>query len=203
MSIYEEGYIKYNAVWEKTETLVEVNNELISYRNKLYDIGLIGVLPDGIGFGNISQRLVNATTFIISGTQTGNIVEATAAHFSKVTATQIAKNYLTCEGPVQASSEAMTHAAIYEASNSITSVIHVHHSALWQTLLNQVETVPQTITYGTPEMALAMAQKVKLIEELHLPKIIITAGHADGIFTFGNSIEQAFDTLMHYFKAQQ
>ena len=202
MSIHEVGYIKYNAVWKKTATLFEVTGELIQYRNKLHTLGLIGVLPDGIGFGNISERLIDMQTFIISGTQTGHIAEATAEHFSKVIVTEIGQNYLMCEGPVQASSEAMTHAAIYEASNSITSVIHVHHTALWQTLLNQVETIPQTITYGTPEMAQAMAQKVELIQELHLPNIIVTAGHADGIFTFGNSIKQAFEALMFYYNKQ-
>ena len=203
MPLHDDGYVKYASQWTKTALLKEDFEELIVYRNKLAGLNLIGVYPDQIGYGNISQRIKQTPQFIISGTQTGQHKIALPEHFCKVTDVNIAQNKLLCEGPVQASSEAMTHAAIYLADTNVNTVIHIHHHELWQQLKNIVTTTDITITYGTPEMANAMFDAVKAIEKNKLPKIIITAGHQEGVFTFGSSMKDAYETLMMFYHEHQ
>lgn len=203
MPLHDDGYVKYTSLWTKTALLKEDFEELVVYRNKLAALNLIGVYPDAIGYGNISQRINQTTQFIISGTQTGQYKIAQTEHFCKVTHVNIAENKLLCEGPVQASSEAMTHAAIYLADTNINAVIHVHHQQMWQQLKNIVTTTDINIPYGTPEMANAMFDAVKVIEKNKLPKMIITAGHQEGIFTFGANLKHAFETLMMFYEKFQ
>ena len=56
-------------------------------------------------------------------------------------------------GLVQASSEAMTHAAIYGLDPHIGAVVHVHSSSLWQKYRNRLPITDPGVAYGTPEMA--------------------------------------------------
>jgi len=66
-AVHEEGYIKFDARWEQTPPLVGVYpKELLDWRNRLFVHGLIGMLPDGIGYGNVSERL-RGDTFLITG----------------------------------------------------------------------------------------------------------------------------------------
>ncbi len=197
MKTHDDGYVKYNMDWHQSPEF-PVPNALITYRNRLKSLNLIGVYPDGIGFGNISQRS-NNSTFIISGTQTGEINIANAACFSHVLKVNISQNSLTCSGPVAASSEALTHAAIYAANPKINSVIHVHHLTLWEKLKNKQATIPENIEYGTIAMAAAMENMVGEILTQQTQKIIVTAGHAEGIFTFGKSLDDAYATLMEFY----
>jgi len=194
---HDEGYIKYTIHWENSAAPNhQCMPELSTFRNVLHDLGLIDAYPDGIGFGNISHR-EKENRFIISGTQTGHIAKADASHFSLVNSCTIENNELFCIGPIKASSEALTHFAFYAASPEIQSVIHVHHLALWEKLLHQVSTVPETVAYGTTDMAKEI-KKIILTENVG-SKIIVTAGHREGIFTFGDSLQAAFDELMIYY----
>ncbi|MBK8345776.1 MAG: class II aldolase/adducin family protein [Bacteroidetes bacterium] len=200
MNTHDDGYVKYKMNWlETTEPLV-LPEGLLTYRNKLVELGLIGVYPDQIGFGNISSR-VSGNVFIISGTQTGQIKIANEMHFSQVNIVDRKTNSLYCAGPVAASSEAMTHAAIYAADAEINAVIHVHHFALWEKLKNIEATIPENIAYGTIEMAAAMENMVGEILAQQAQKLIITAGHAEGIFTFGENLDVAYNTLMQFYAA--
>lgn len=63
-----EGYIKFNCHWKQEEFLFqeEIFRQLEAARTKLYDLGLIGMYPDGIGFGNISARSGEGESFIIT-----------------------------------------------------------------------------------------------------------------------------------------
>ncbi|HEX5668085.1 MAG TPA: class II aldolase/adducin family protein, partial [Chitinophagaceae bacterium] len=99
--------------------------ELNLWRDRMYEKRLIGVYPDGIGFGNISQRW-KGNTFLISGTATGGFTTLNESHYSLVTHYDLGTNSVTCEGRVKASSESLTHAAIYECSATTHAVIHVH-----------------------------------------------------------------------------
>jgi ribulose-5-phosphate 4-epimerase/fuculose-1-phosphate aldolase len=201
MQNFDEGYIKYHIHWKESGSKsYEGLRELIKIRNQLFKLGLIGVYENGIGFGNISCR-VKENKFIISGTQTGGIEKLNEKHFSMVEDCDLQKNELFCSGPVKASSEAMTHFAFYASDKTIQSIIHVHHEKLWNSLLNIVPTTPEEIGYGTPDMANAIAEIIQS-QNSTSPKIIVTAGHAEGIFTFGNSIENAFEELMDYFHQQ-
>ena len=180
-------------------TLLNLNLvELNKWRSQLYELGLIGEYSNGIGFGNLSIRLPNSTQLIISGSQTGGIPNLNAKHYSKVTDYSWQENYVTCQGLTKASSETLTHAAIYEADSKIDAVIHVHHLKLWQKLKNQVPTTDPDCAYGTPEMA---ADILRLChqESTQQQQIIVMSGHEAGILSFGQNLNQAGKILLHYF----
>ena len=133
----DEGYIKFNCHWIPSGAVSsEMVAELNLWRNRMYEKGLIGVYPDGIGFGNISQRW-QGNSFLISGTATGGFTTLNESHYSLVTDYDFPANSLTCEGAVKASSESLTHAAIYECSAETNAVIHVHNLDAWNKLIHQ------------------------------------------------------------------
>ena len=71
----DEGYIKYQCHWQNipaiaSEEIIELNN----WRDRLYQLNLIGEYDNGIGFGNLSKRLPNSRELIISGTQTEELL---------------------------------------------------------------------------------------------------------------------------------
>ena len=196
----EEGYIKFKARWDKSPALpLRFFKELNRWRDELYQINLIGVYENGIGFGNISQRFDDSSQFIISGSGTGNLESLKPDHYSLVTDIDIDKNLLHCKGPVIASSESMSHGVIYGESNDIHGVIHVHHKALWLKLLDKVPTTGEHAAYGTPEMAYEISRLFRE-SDLMEKKILVMKGHEEGIFTFGKSLEDAGRIILEYFQ---
>jgi ribulose-5-phosphate 4-epimerase/fuculose-1-phosphate aldolase len=199
----EEGYIKFKARWDKSPALpIRFIKELNKWRDLLYEKGLIGVYENGIGFGNISQRFDDSSQFIISGSGTGNLGSLTTDHYSLVSDIDIDKNLLHCKGPVIASSESMSHGVIYRESKDIHGVIHVHHKALWLKLLDKVPTTGEQASYGTPEMAYEI---IRLFRETDLmeKQILVMKGHEEGIFTFGESLDDAGKVILKYFQELQ
>lgn len=191
----EEGYIKYSCHWIKADPLPYHDIETLNRcRQKLYELGLIGAYENGIGFGNISRRRED-DQFIITGTATGRLPELCADHYTIVVDFDLARNELTCRGPVKASSESMSHGAIYRQGRDINAVIHVHSSALWNRLLNKVPTTGEEIAYGTPEMAMEI---IRLFRETDVSarKIFVMAGHEDGLFSFGKNLQEALHVLL-------
>lgn len=190
----DEGYIKYQQHFEFSAALPKEGlEELNNYRNKLHGMNLIGAYDDGIGFGNISVR-EQGRRFVISGTQTGHVPELSAEHYTLITDYDIAGNEVWCKGPVKASSESLTHAAVYELSTEINAVIHIHSLAFWQKWMNKLPTTASAVTYGTPEMAF----EVKRLYETSLLKekrVMIMAGHEEGIISFGNTLLEAFQQI--------
>ena len=80
----------------------------------------------------------------------------------------------------------MTHYAAYQGNKKVNGIIHIHHAKLWNKHLNVLPTTNPKTQYGT----VAMAQEVKTFSrEGH--KIIIMAGHSDGILFLGKSLETA------------
>lgn len=112
----DEGYIKFSCDWTKGPPFENAAiAELNKWRRPLFDAGLVGQYEDtGVGFGNMSMRSGPDVQFVISGTQTGHLADLTGAHYAEVTNYDIEGNRITCHGPVKASSESLTHAAIYE-----------------------------------------------------------------------------------------
>ncbi len=195
----DEGYIKYQCHWNKTKAIATSEIiELNQWRNQLYNLGLIGEYDNGIGFGNVSVRIPQSQDLIISGTQTGGIAELTAEHYTKVTDFDWHKNYVVCEGLIKASSETLTHGAIYVAQPDINAVIHVHNLNLWRKLLNRVPTTNPNCAYGTPEMA---EEIIRLCQqpETEKQKIVIMSGHEEGILVFGHSLDEAGTVLLGHF----
>ena len=195
----DEGVIKYSCEWVLGEKVdLELIQSLIRWRNYIHQLGLIGVYDNGIGFGNISIRISDTLQFIISGSQTGHLAQLEAEHFTVVTDFNIEQNHLTCCGPIQASSESLTHAAIYSIQPQINAIIHVHHPQLWQHLLYQIPTTRQQVKYGTPAMAAEMF-RLFAEENLSQQKILVMAGHEDGLLTFGKDLNEAGEILMQYY----
>ncbi|MFM2313342.1 MAG: hypothetical protein RLZZ04_2618 [Cyanobacteriota bacterium] len=195
----DEGYIKYQCHWSQIDAIAESDiKELNSWRQQLYQLGLIGEYDNGIGFGNLSIRLPQQKQLIISGTQTGGIPDLTPQHYSKVIDYDWQQNYVTCQGLIKASSESLTHAAIYHTLPEIYAVVHVHHQLLWEKLLEQVPTTNPDCAYGTPEMA---TEIIRLCQQplTQQARIIVMSGHEAGILTFGTNLNQAGETLLQHF----
>lgn len=195
----DEGYIKYQCHWYQLDAIADTDiKELNQCRAQLYQLGLIGEYDNGIGFGNLSIRLQDSNQLIISGTQTGGIAHLSRQHYTKVTNYDWQKNSVTCEGLIKASSETLTHGAIYTAQPKVNVVIHVHHQQLWRQLLNQVPTTNPDCAYGTPEMA---AEIIRLCQQqaTQQQKIIVMSGHEEGILAFGRDLTEANQTLLSYF----
>jgi len=194
----DEGYIKFKCRWIKTnpvplERLLEINK----WRNKLYDLGLIGVYDNGIGFGNISIRAKN--NFIITGSATGNLKRLNENHYSLVKKYNFMENSLTCEGPVKASSESLSHAAVYESSPETNAVIHIHNPEMWKKSLGKLPTTSKNAEYGTPEMA----DEIKRLfaeTDVNKKKILVMGGHKEGIISFGKDLNEAGSILLRKFK---
>ncbi|MCE7933746.1 MAG: class II aldolase/adducin family protein [Chlorobi bacterium CHB2] len=190
----DEGYIKYRAQWTLAAPVApELVAGLIHWRTKLFDAGLIGAYPDGIGYGNLSIRW--GKEFIITGTQTGTIRQIGPEHLAIVTQVDIPGNFLACSGPVQASSEAMTHAAIYRCDPSIQAVAHAHCRTRWARLLHTIPTTDASVPYGTPQMALEF-QRLFRTENLGATRIAAMAGHEEGLISFGATIQEAAELLL-------
>ena len=169
--------------------------ELNACRRKLVNQHLLGVYPDGVGFGNVSVRDSRTTSFYITGSATGGLPELTLADCVRVVAYDLARNWVGYEGAAIPSSESLTHAAIYESDPSASAVIHCHDSVSWRTLLDRVPTTSKTIAYGTPEMACEIMRLFE-IGDVRSKRIFVMAGHQDGIIAFGKNLEDAFDVLM-------
>jgi len=169
--------------------------ELNAYRRKLLDLGLIGVNPNGIGFGNLSVRDGATKNFYITGTATGGMPELALANCVKVVACDFERNQVRYEGSALPSSESLTHAAIYESDATAGAVVHCHNSKLWVALLNQTPTTSKTADYGTPEMAYEIMHLFTWTDA-QSRKIVVMAGHEGGILTFGRDLQEAFDVLM-------
>lgn len=198
----DEGYIKFDAQWACKPPLPAAQiADLNAFRQKLYERGLIGAYPEGIGFGNISCRRGSSHQFIISGSKTGNFPTLDERHYALVTEVNAAKNQLSCQGPIIASSESMSHAVVYEECPEVQAVIHVHHLQMWQRLLHRVPTTAAEAPYGSPEMVESIRQ---LLRETVLRKqrIFVMEGHREGVFVFGESLEAAYDCLMRWYRAE-
>ena len=186
-----EGYIKFQCNWTKEE--IEVSDDLFSVMGKerlrLYELGLIGMYPDGIGFGNLSVR-TERHSFVITGSATGQFAALNLSHYAVVSAYSFIRNSIACKGLTKASAESLTHAAIYDVLPEVGAVVHIHCLRLWEKLLNTYPSTSGEIEYGTAEMAYAvqaLASELKMKEE----KIIVMGGHREGILAFGQNLEEA------------
>ena len=189
-------YVKFTCEHATTElSPVDGLAELNAYRRKLLQLRLIGLDSNGVGFGNLSIRDGTTNNFYITGSAMGGIAELTSADYASVVAYDFKKNWLRCVGAAIASSESLTHAAIYESDAKAGAVIHCHDSKLWTALLNQAPTSSKAVEYGTPEMAYEVLRLFNLTD-VKSRKILVMAGHEGGIVAFGRDLEEAFAVLM-------
>ena len=193
----DEGYIKYESHWTPgPATHVTAARDLERWRRPLYEAQLIGEYTEhGIGYGNISVRRGTGGLFLISGTQTGHLPVTDESNYSLVTDCDIRANIVRCSGPVQASSEAMTHASIYALGDAIGAVVHAHSAELWRLNLGKLPTTDPEIAYGTPEMA---AEFERLYQGTDFPTtgVAIMAGHDDGLISIGRDLQEAAQRVL-------
>ncbi|MDA3904781.1 MAG: class II aldolase/adducin family protein [Bacteroidales bacterium] len=196
----DEGYIKFHYDWIPAPILDVDIDDLIFWRQKLYDEKLIGSYPNGIGYGNISMRY-KANQFIISASASGNIKQIDASHFALVDEFDLDKNWLSCIGNLPASSESLSHAAIYSSSPKILAILHIHHKRLWNKHLYVLPTTSNTAEYGTAEMAYSI-QKL-IIEENKYAGIIVMGGHEDGLLIYAPDLNQAGELTLSLISSEQ
>jgi len=191
-----EGVIKYHLKHQNIRlpsdiTLTEIN----TWRSLCYQLQLIGQtseLYQGYAYGNISQRYKD-TQFIISGTQTGGEVQLSVQDYCLITHADLSQNTLQAQGECRPSSEALTHASVYQQNPEIHCVIHAHNSEIWQA--THALSLPHTseqIAYGTPEMALAVQN---LLQQNSSP-VFTMLGHEDGVIAYGNDFSSTFAALV-------
>ncbi len=198
-----EGYIKFQCNWDQKEIRIpeDLFFSLEKERLRLYELGLIGMYPDGIGFGNISIRM-EGRSFLITGSATGQFDALNQSHYAMVLDYNFMGNSISCKGLTKASAESLTHAAVYEALPEVGAVVHIHCLWMWEKLLNNYPTTSGEIEYGTPEMALAvqcLAAEMRMSDE----NIIIMGGHREGILTFGKNLEEATAQIINIYNRYQ
>ncbi|HZL10175.1 MAG TPA: class II aldolase/adducin family protein [Prolixibacteraceae bacterium] len=195
-----EGYIKFNCNWNQKEIPIpeQLFHTLEEERFLLYELGLIGAFPDGIGFGNISVRIAESQSFFITGSATGQFAKLNTSHYAVVDGYSFEKNSISCTGLTKASAESLSHAAIYKVLPEVGAVVHIHCLWLWEKLRNNYPTTSAEIEYGTPEMAHdieRLASEMGKNEE----KIIVMGGHREGILAFGRNLNEAATQILHIY----
>ena len=193
----DEGYIKFDSHWQKTGALEFSEIESLNrWRRPLYDSGLIGHYKEhGIGFGNLSVRTGTEGRFIISGTQTGHLPELGAEHYALVEKYDIKQNRVFSIGATEASSESMTHAAIYELDPQVGAIVHVHSKILWAALKGSAPTTDAEVAFGTPEMAQEF-HRLWRESDIRETGIAVMAGHESGLVSTGSDLQVAAERIL-------
>ncbi|GAB6067494.1 hypothetical protein JCM13664_08120 [Methylothermus subterraneus] len=186
--VESEGAVKYRLQfildepprWEDCPTLE-------AWRRILFHLRLIGLDPNryqGLAYGNVSQRLAG-DKFIISATQTGGLEHLGPEHYCLVEKADLAANRVVARGRYPPSSEALTHAAVYQAAPGVGAVVHGHCPEIWH--LGERLGCKQTsaaASYGTPALAWAVLEQVRTQPE---QGIIVMRGHLDGVLAYAGS----------------
>lgn len=168
-------------------------DEVCAARDACVTLGVVGREDDrydGYGFGNVSVR--HADAFVITGTQTGGVARLRPEHVALVTEAHPEENRVRSEGPVAPSSESMTHAVVYAERPDVQAIIHGHHPGIWQRRAELgLPCTDAAVTYGTPEMAEAVAALVREGADA-----FAMDGHVDGFVTVGADVPSAMTALV-------
>jgi L-ribulose-5-phosphate 4-epimerase len=192
----KEGVVKYTFRHVSAPITVPPEmDDLLSWRRRFRRLDLIGADAHGVGYGNLSIRLYASPRFLITGSQSSGLEEVDRRHFAAVRIVDLDKNFLESTGETPPSSEALTHAALYQVDGSIRAVVHVHSNALWKTHLNRLPTTRADVAYGTPEMGYEM---IRLHKRSPIVKrgCVVMGGHQDGLIAFGSSMAEAADEIL-------
>lgn len=191
-----EGVIKYQLQHSDCDLDQDIDiTEINAWRSIMHRLAVIGQSRDkyaGYGYGNISQRLSgNSGQFLISGTQTGRPESLTRKDYCIIEHADLEANEITSRGPCKPSSEALTHAALYQRDPAIDNIIHGHCPEIWRqiaalALPHSAENVP----YGTPEMAEAV-QSLLQMHGFRQSGLFTMLGHEDGVMAFADTMPAA------------
>ncbi|MDO9341133.1 MAG: class II aldolase/adducin family protein [Bacteroidales bacterium] len=203
MKVIDDGVIKYdrsNFTHSGPIDLVEYSG-IEYWRKILFKLNLIGEYKDArIGFGNLSEsrdysQIFKNTLpqFLITGTQTGKYSELDGNFYTRILDYDISAQKIKTMGPVEASSEALTHAAIYSANNKIKSVFHIHSPKIWEAMLDDnSDFTAENIAYGTAEMAVATQ---KCIAHKNFG-FFCMRGHTDGVVAYGQNLIETGEIIL-------
>lgn len=208
---YDEGVIKFSARHDlrrlDTRVYGDLACKLTAWREIFAKTNLVGQEPHrygGAGYGNVSGRVHapadgrGARAFLITGTQTGGTPCVTLDHYCVVSRYDYRKNAVDSFGPIQPSSESMTHGAIYDLAPHIRFVFHAHTPLIWTRAAElNIPTTDPSVPYGTPAMADEMH---RLFRTTTLPelRILSMGGHEDGIIVFGRTAEETGQVMLTY-----
>lgn len=212
-----EGIIKFACHWQPCPLYqCERAHVVLDVRNRLWDRGLVGAAADGTGFGNVSavvslnealelapdlvERVrsryhAGQRCFLVTGSQTGREAVLDVSGLALVLEWSLAANELACAGPVRASSESLTHAALYEADSRIGGVVHVHAPWYWAHWPQDAPRTAADVPYGTPAMGYEI-QKIWRETDTALSGAACMGGHRDGLLAWGPTVVQALETLL-------
>ncbi|MAH06985.1 hypothetical protein CMI38_01910 [Candidatus Pacearchaeota archaeon] len=201
----DDGVVKYNQEYRVgLPSSDDALKELDICRQILYDDGLIGIDPErygGQGYGNVSQRIApfvdDERIFIITGTGTGELAKLTNDHYTTVLESYPDENRVVVEGPIRASSESMTHDALYVLDDSLRFVFHGHSPEIWKNARRLGMPITRdNVEYGTPEM---VEEVQRLFRDTNVRDmgIFSMGGHEDGIISFGVRSQDAL-SIMNY-----
>lgn len=198
-----EGVIKFQVEHEHADLPwhehAPVLAALAAWREVLRRLDILGQARhryDGLGFGNLSARLPARTRasgqrrFVVTGTQSSGSSQLEPSELCIVERYDLKMQRAWSRGPCLPSSEALTHAALYEADAELGFVFHVHAPAIWHAApaLGLPETAAE-VEYGTP----AMAREVRRLYHRgagRRKQVIVMRGHEDGVIAFGHTAEE-------------
>lgn len=195
-----DGVIKYSQASHISKPLEKLDSyeALEECRATLVGLGYIGVYPNGVGYGNISIKDDGAMNkgsraFVITGSQTGHLKNLAKSDYVCVSSYDTKELIMNSQGLRSASSESLTHAAIYDVDEKIKAIIHIHNPSLWRFMLdNGFAKTSKDVEYGTKEMAFAVS---KLFDNKSC-EVFVTEGHEDGVFAVGSSLSEAMENLL-------
>ncbi len=184
-----EGVVKYsvNHTTKNAPRCLEYA-ALEQVRTHLFALGLIGE-SNGIGYGNLSVRDKATSGFFVTATQTGHLSRLSPEHYSYVRHYDVNTFSVASEGMHPPSSEALSHAMLYDIHPDISAVIHIHSLALWHNMRRH-HSLATTAAYGTKEMVHEIAELYKDRDPLQ-HNAFVMHGHREGIMTFGSSLDEA------------
>jgi ribulose-5-phosphate 4-epimerase/fuculose-1-phosphate aldolase len=177
--------------------------QLNIWRDILFLLELIGRNSgkyEGYAYGNVSKLLApfnrpaTQKHFIISGSQTSSIPHLDINSYTIVTRCDAAAGVhglVEWSGHIAASSESMTHAAVYDAYPRARFIFHAHSHEIWKHAKRlKIPVTNPKFEYGTPEIAGDVRRLFKT-GPLKSVGIFAMGGHEDGIVSFGRTADEA------------
>ena len=202
----EEGVRQYKLSFTPSGRIDFKERELLdSWRLRLQEAGLLGRDPKrygGLAYGNISIRRSKApeNSFIVTGSQTSDWAPDERDVYAEVNAANILTNSLSARGAIEPSSEALTHAAIYQALERVGAVIHVHSPKIWESSNRlDIKCTPESLHAGTDALAVSIYETLQ--ENPKIPGTLRLAGHEHGFISWGADIQSAGEEIFGLLKA--
>jgi L-ribulose-5-phosphate 4-epimerase len=199
MSELQEGVVRFSYDSEDVPLTHSSSSQLlIEWRNRIHDLGWIGVDAEGVGFGNVSLRFNDReSSFLITASQTGHLTQLSLEHLCLITQYDLESYWLKSLGRMAPSSESLTHATLYACDERIQAVIHIHHPVYTQLLSAPITSFGPDIEYGTPALSAAIIhayERTELVEH----RLFISEGHMGGIYAYGATLEEALNTIQFW-----